>query len=468
MNWFLKIARSLPRLLLATSLLLLLRLPPARAQSSGPQYIVQPGDTLYGIALQFGISVETLEAANPGVDAAALAVGQALTVPGYEGVTGTLGTHPLEPGESLDSLALRLGLERETLIQLNRIVNPERLYINELVVTVDQSGGATALATGITRAVRVGEGVLAVAASANQNPWALAALNRLSPPASLLPGALIVLPGGDAPTKALPQPLRDLQLHPLPAEQGRTLSIRIDTTQPLALTGNLGEWPLHFNVDDTRPNSQVALLGLDRFADPNLYPLTIVATDAAGATFRFSQPLPVRDGDYGSEKLNVDPATLDPAVTGPENEQIKSIVAPFTPTRYWNGLFVLPSVGVTRSWYGTLRSYNGGPYDSFHTGVDFSGGDDRPITAPAPGVVVFAGPLTVRGNATIIDHGWGVYTGYWHQSVIQVSVGDRVQTGQVIGFNGSTGRVTGPHLHWELWVGGYQADPLQWTETEFP
>jgi len=74
----------------------------------------------------------------------------------------------------------------------------------------------------------------------------------------------------------------------------------------------------------------------------------------------------------------------------------------------------------------------------------------------------------VRGNATVIDHGWGVYTGYWHQSVSQVNVGDRVETGQVIGFNGSTGRVTGPHLHWELWVGGFQADPLQWTETEFP
>ena len=147
---------------------------------------------------------------------------------------------------------------------------------------------------------------------------------------------------------------------------------------------------------------------------------------------------------------------------------MKSIVALFTPARYWSGLFALPSVGALRSVFGSLRAYNGGPYDAFHTGVDFSGGDDRPITAPAPGVVVFAGPLVVRGNATVIDHGWGVYTGYWHQSVSQVNVGDRVETGQVIGFNGSTGRVTGPHLHWELWVGGFQADPLQWTETEFP
>jgi murein DD-endopeptidase MepM/ murein hydrolase activator NlpD len=469
MNWFLKIARPLPRLLLAASLLLALRTPPARAQNSGPQYIVQPGDTLYGIALQFGISVEALQAANPGVDAAALAVGQALVIPGYEGVTGRLGAHLLEPGESLDSLALRLGLKRETLIRLNRIVNPDRMYINESVVIVDQVDGGGAVTTGFARAARAEEGLLAVAASANQNPWALAALNRLAHPGALLPGALIILPGGDAPTKALPSPLRDLQLHPLPAEQGRTVSIRVDTTQPLSLTGTLGDWPLHFNVDDARPNSQVALLGIDRLADPNLYPLTIAVTDTAGAAVQFSQPLPVRDGHYLVDTpLSVDPAMLDPAVTGPELAQLQRIVAPFTPTRYWSGLFALPSVGALRSVFGALRSYNGGPYDSYHTGVDFSGGDDRPITAPAPGVVVFAGSLVVRGNATIIDHGWGVYTGYWHQSVIQVKVGERVETGQIIGFNGSTGRVTGPHLHWEVWVGGFQTDPMQWTTTEFP
>jgi len=81
---------------------------------------------------------------------------------------------------------------------------------------------------------------------------------------------------------------------------------------------------------------------------------------------------------------------------------------------------------------------------------------------------VFAAPLIVRGNATIIDHGWGVYTGYWHQSRIEVQVGQRVETGQIIGYQGATGRVTGPHLHWEMWVAGEQVDPLEWTETAFP
>ena len=90
------------------------------------------------------------------------------------------------------------------------------------------------------------------------------------------------------------------------------------------------------------------------------------------------------------------------------------------------------------------------------------------ILAPAAGTVVFAGPMTVRGNATMMDHGWGVYTGYLHQSEILVKVGDKVTPGQVIGLVGGTGRVTGPHLHWEVWVGGVQVDPLEWLETVFP
>jgi murein DD-endopeptidase MepM/ murein hydrolase activator NlpD len=91
-----------------------------------------------------------------------------------------------------------------------------------------------------------------------------------------------------------------------------------------------------------------------------------------------------------------------------------------------------------------------------------------PIYAPADGKVVFADALTVRGNTTYIDHGWGVYTGYLHQSEMYVEVGDQVSRGQVIGQVGATGRVTGPHLHWEIWVGGVPVEPLDWTTEAIP
>ena len=104
----------------------------------------------------------------------------------------------------------------------------------------------------------------------------------------------------------------------------------------------------------------------------------------------------------------------------------------------------------------------------FHTGLDFCGRVGTEIRSPADGIVVFAGPLTVRGNATIIDHGWGVYTGYMHQSEILVKPGDKVKAGQIIGKVGGTGRVTGPHLHWEVFVGGVQVDPQEWLQSIFP
>ncbi len=107
------------------------------------------------------------------------------------------------------------------------------------------------------------------------------------------------------------------------------------------------------------------------------------------------------------------------------------------------------------SQYGSRRSYNGRAYIYFRTGLDFCGGVGTEILAPTAGKVIFAGPLTVRGNAVMIDHGWGVYTGYMHMSEILVQVGDLVQPGQKIGLVGGTGRVTGPHLHWEVWAGGW-------------
>jgi murein DD-endopeptidase MepM/ murein hydrolase activator NlpD len=120
------------------------------------------------------------------------------------------------------------------------------------------------------------------------------------------------------------------------------------------------------------------------------------------------------------------------------------------------------------SRFGSRRSYNGSEYSYYHTGLDYCGQVGDPIYAAAPGMVVFAGPLTVRGNATMIDHGMGVFTAYMHQSEILVNVGDRVEQGQIIGKVGNTGRVEGPHLHFEVLVGGVPVNPLDWLNQEYP
>ena len=83
-------------------------------------------------------------------------------------------------------------------------------------------------------------------------------------------------------------------------------------------------------------------------------------------------------------------------------------------------------------------------------------------------MVVYVGMVSIHGNFTIIDHGWGVYTAYAHQSEVYVQMGQQVNKGDVIGATGNTGRSIGPHLHWEMWVNGVEVDPLQWARVSFP
>jgi murein DD-endopeptidase MepM/ murein hydrolase activator NlpD len=194
---------------------------------------------------------------------------------------------------------------------------------------------------------------------------------------------------------------------------------------------------------------------------------------ADGSTQSFEQMVRIVSGNFREETLYVESNTIDPAVTEPEQSWLESMIAPVTPDRYWQGIFQLPvdSQYCIRSYFGNRRSYNNGELYGFHTGLDFgvcSEAHPFDIYAPADGVVVYTGLQTVRGNATIIDHGQGVYSGLWHQAEIYVAVGDHVTAGQLIGKIGATGRVTGAHLHWDLWVNGVQVNPLPWLDEAFP
>ena len=96
---------------------------------------------------------------------------------------------------------------------------------------------------------------------------------------------------------------------------------------------------------------------------------------------------------------------------------------------------------------------------AFHSGIDFSGPLGADVRVTAPGVVVFAGPRGAYGNTVEVDHGYGIRTRYGHLSKILVQVGTRLDTGAVIGRLGSTGRSTGPHVHYEVWYDNAVRNP---------
>ena len=117
-----------------------------------------------------------------------------------------------------------------------------------------------------------------------------------------------------------------------------------------------------------------------------------------------------------------------------------------------------PLHGAVKSEFGPRRSpWDGEP--ERHPGIDIGSPMGTPVAAPAPGTVVAADVHGGFGKHVMIDHGNGVRSLYGHLSAIDVKVGDRVEKGQVLGLVGSTGRSTGPHLHYELLVHGSPVDP---------
>ena len=445
---------------------------PVSAQSSGPVYIVQPGDTLSYIASRFNVTLDELVAANPAIDPNTLAEGQEVVIPGLEGVTGILDTEIISFGDSLRSLSRRTQVSDEQLIRLNRLVSPTELYVGTSLIIPTQADQST-LNTRFT--LSSGESLLELAVRENSDPWTLTSLNKLGGTWETIPGDVLYSPSGSSDgiiATGLPAAFQSASIEPLPMVQGATEVIRARTQGGVSLSGQLVDKPLHFAENN---GDQVALQGVHPLLEPGVYPLRLEATLPDGSRQSFEQMVLVTSGNYLSEEIPLnDPSTLDPSVTEPEMQNIVSITSPFTPTKYWSGIFSSPAVDPNcfTSRYGTRRTYKVLNSDievpGFHSGLDFCGGEGLQITAPAAGRVVFSAPLTVRGNATIIDHGRGIYSGFWHQSQTFVNVGDMVEQGQVIGLVGGTGRVTGAHLHWDLWVNGVQANPLDWLNQEFP
>lgn len=121
---------------------------------------------------------------------------------------------------------------------------------------------------------------------------------------------------------------------------------------------------------------------------------------------------------------------------------------------------ILPAKGPLTSRFG----YRFNPFSgvkTFHAGLDIAGGYGRTIHAPANGLITFAGDLGGFGLVLIIDHGYNIVSKYGHNSAILVKKGDRVQRGQPIAKIGSSGRSTGPHLHYQVEVNGRPVNPLK-------
>jgi murein DD-endopeptidase MepM/ murein hydrolase activator NlpD len=146
----------------------------------------------------------------------------------------------------------------------------------------------------------------------------------------------------------------------------------------------------------------------------------------------------------------------------PEIARINAARAVVSDSLGWRQRFAWPARGRISGVFGSQRIYRGGEAGAYHSGLDIAGGAGAPVTAPADGVVVLAAtdkPFTLEGHLLIVDHGMGLNSAFLHLSRIDVKEGDRVRQGQLLGAIGSSGRATGPHLHWAVKWNAARVDP---------
>ncbi|MBQ7219554.1 MAG: M23 family metallopeptidase [Synergistaceae bacterium] len=207
------------------------------------------------------------------------------------------------------------------------------------------------------------------------------------------------------------------------------------------------------------------LLGSDvRNIKPGNYAILFEFTQG-GKKYKASGNIFLRAKEYPRENLRVSPKMVNPPkkeLPRIRNEQklVGNALRTMTPTRRWTTPPQPPLSSITlTSFYGKQRVYNGQPRAG-HNGADIRAATGTPIRAPFAGTVVLTGFHYYAGGSVYIDSGNGVITAFFHLSQIDVKKGDLVEKGQIVAKSGATGRVTGPHLHYSLILGGQFVDPI--------
>jgi murein DD-endopeptidase MepM/ murein hydrolase activator NlpD len=457
--------------------LLLLLVAPCRvvrAQPPKPRpetivHVVSHGDTLLAIAECYGTTVAGIAHANGIADPSEIYPGQRLIIPGRGGydIDQTV-PHVVAAGETLAGIADRYRTTWRALAHINGLLSPNLSSAGQVIrvpgfAQSPKPGAADAWSVGgAYHTVQRGETVFGVGLTRGLSTWSVLGASQTAHPGLIYPGQILLLPVDGS--GFLPAPFLWVETVPLPIEQGEVAVAAVRTTAPITLTGVLFGEQLSFYEE---AGVYYALIGVHVHTEPGLYDLILEATSDAGEIVTWTVGVVVTTGPYGYERIRV-PATradlLDAEVVAADRARLDEVVHTSTPARRWDGPLERPGSGTVSSYFGTHRSYGSGGYTSYHTGTDFRGASGTPVHVAAAGTVVLAEALAVHGNTVVVDHGWGLLTGYAHLSKMDVESGQEVHPGDQIGRIGNTGLSTAAHLHWEVWVNGVSVNGLQWLQ----
>lgn len=368
--------------------------------------------------------------------------------------------HLVQPGDTWSALAWRFSTEESVIRTANFHINTQRQPTIGNQIIIPNSTGVEK--TG--KLLNVNDGGLIQQAIIHQTGiWSLSLLNAHPHPYRPLLYRPLFIPVGEDPPKQFPKGFLSLELSSIPAQPGQGLAIRALLEEELLVDASFSHIPVKTFVKDNR---LIGLFGTGAFFDFGDHELSLHPENSP----LWTQPWKMVPGEWTFEEITLtgEAAAIDAESIRQERERLTAIWNQAQGLPLWNSSFQQPIeqyLGISSN-YGARRSYNGGPFQSYHEGVDFSAYGGTQVYSPAAGTVVLAEKLYVRGGAVLIDHGFGIFSGVYHMSEVLVQPGQAVSKGELLGRVGSTGLSTGNHLHWDMLVGGTWIDAAGWLESD--
>lgn len=247
---------------------------------------------------------------------------------------------------------------------------------------------------------------------------------------------------------------------PASVKQGEVLKVRVagagSLLSRLDAASMAGQKADFFKQQD---GSLLALVPVSVFQKPGSYSLSLY--DSSKGLLE-TRKITIQDGHYRTQNVTVSKSTAGLQPLPGELEAIQALKDTVSPVRFWSEPFMSPTVDCQNSPFGVKRLHNQVPTGDYHKGVDLRSPAGRPIHAISGGKVQIARMYRLHGGTVGLDHGQGIGSIYIHMSRLNVKPGEMVKKGDVIGYVGSTGFATGPHLHWGLYVSGLPVNPNQW------
>ncbi len=437
------------------------------ANANAVTYTIQRGDTLGGIAIRFGVSVDELVQANGLADPNRIYVGQTLVIPGRQAPSpsGAGQKYIIQVGDTLSTIARRYGVSVDDLVAANGLPSRDSITAGQLIVIPGVTQAPAAPPVDAIYTLQRGDSLYRVSLIFDVSVDDLLAANSLATPNSVYAGLVIRIPTPGQPDVAAnanpPSPEAATGGRTVIVGPGDTLT-RIAINNGVTVDGLIAANGINnpdrlyigqvLNMPDAgaaaRPYpAQTAVTAIVKAGDTlssialrfgvTVHALAVANSIADIATIYSGQVLTIPAAQAGSNSVRY--ASMGPGLCPAVDS-----------TQSGTGFFIRPTVGYVI----TQR------FLPWHSGIDLAANIGTQVFASDGGTVVFAGWNPAGyGNLIVLDHGNGWRTYYGHLSEVDVACGNWVPRGSIIGKVGSTGNSTGPHLHFEMLRFGIAVNP---------